>query len=270
MPRVTISIPLFNKERYIGETLESALRQTYRDIEVLVLDNCSTDRSYEIVTGHHDSRIRAIRHPTNLGITANFNSALEFARGEFVKLLCADDLLDPESIAKQVDALDAAGPKAAMAVSRHNLISARGRCIIKGTGVPGMSGFYTGPEAVRLIRDAAGNIFGAEAQLLFRKSALADIEWYRPGFTEIDFYFRLLTTGGVVVLPESLSSVRLSKSSASFRVAKTYADTFNASLEEAIESGRFGAVPPPSRTKRLRTAKHVAIFRAVQFVGARI
>jgi glycosyltransferase involved in cell wall biosynthesis len=270
MPRVTIAIPLFNKERYIAETLESALRQTYRDVEVLVLDNSSTDRSYDIVTAHHDSRVRAIRHPTNLGFTANFNSALELARGEFVKLLCADDLLEPESVAKQVDALDAAGPKATMAVSQHDIISARGRHLIKGTGVPGMSGFYTGPEAVRLIRDAAGNIFGTEGQLLFRRSALADIEWYRPGYTEIDFFLRLLTTGGVVVVPESLSSVRLSKSSASFRVAKTYADTFNKSLEEAIESGRFGAVPPPSRTKRLRTAKHVAIFRAVQFVGARI
>ncbi|HUP75951.1 MAG TPA: glycosyltransferase family 2 protein [Acidimicrobiales bacterium] len=270
MPRVTIAIPLFNKERYIGETLESALHQTFRDIEVLVLDNCSTDRSFDIVSEHPDSRIRAIRQPTNIGMTGNFNSALELARGEYVKLLCADDLLAPESIAKQVEALDAVGPKAAIAVSQHDLISARGRRLIKSTGVPGMSGYYTGPEAVRSIRDAAGNIFGTEAQVLFRKSALTDIEWYREGFTEIDFYLRLLTAGGAVVIPESLSSVRLSKASASFRVAKTYAETFNSSLERAIESGRFGAIPPPSRTKRLRTAKHVAIFRAVQFVGARI
>jgi glycosyltransferase involved in cell wall biosynthesis len=270
MPRVTIAIPLYNKERYISETLDSALGQTFRDIEVLVLDNCSTDRSFDIVNAHTDSRIRAIRQPTNLGMTGNFNSALELADGEFVKLLCADDLLAPESIAKQVEALDAAGPKAAMAVSQHDLISARGRRLIKGTGVPGMSGYYSGPEAVRSIREAAGNIFGTEAQLLFRKSSLKDIEWYREGFTEIDFFLRLLTTGGAVVVPESLSSVRLSKGSASFKVAKTYADNFNSSLERAIESGAFGAVPPPTRAKRLRTAKHVAIFRAVQFVGARI
>lgn len=270
MPRVTIAIPLFNKERYIAGTLESAVQQTFRDLEVLVVDNCSTDRSYDIVEAHRDPRIRLVRQPTNIGMIPNFNSALDQARGEFVKLLCADDLLAPESIAKQVEALDAAGPEASLVVSRHDLISAHGRRLIKGTGVPGMNGYYSGPDAVRLIRDVAGNIFGTEGQLLFRKSVLAGIEWYREGFTEIDFYLRLLTTGGVVVVPESLSSVRMSKGSASFRVAKTYADTFNTSLERAIESGRFGDVPPPSRTKRWRTAKHVAIFRAVQFVGARV
>jgi glycosyltransferase involved in cell wall biosynthesis len=269
MPRVTISIPLFNKVRYIEETLESALQQTYRDIEVVVLDNCSTDGSYEIVTAHRDPRLRVIRHPENIGITANFNAALESARGEFVKLLCADDLLERESIAKQVDALDAA-PHAAIAVSQHDFISARGRRIVRGAGMPGMTGYYSGPDAVRLVRQAAGNIFGTEAQVLFRRDALREIEWYREGYTEIDFFLRLLTVGGVVVVPESLSSVRLSKSSASFRAARTYARTFNESLERAIASGRFGDIPPPSPGRRLRTIKHVAVFRAVQFVGARI
>jgi glycosyltransferase involved in cell wall biosynthesis len=270
MPRVTISIPLYNKVRFIGETLESALEQTYRDIEVLVLDNCSTDGSYELVMAVDDPRIRVIRHDENRGMTANFNSALEFARGEFVKILCADDLLKPESIAKQVEALDATGDRAVLAVSQHDFISARGRTLIRGTGMPGMSGYYPAPEAVRMIRDAAGNIFGTEGQVLFRKSALANIVWYREGHTEIDFFLRLLTAGGLVVVPESLSSVRLSKTSASASVAKTYGDTFNAALEEAIESGQFGEVPPPRRKQRLRTAKHVAIYRAVQFVGARI
>ena len=270
MPRVTIAIPLFNKERYIAQTLASALGQSYRDIEVLVVDNCSTDASVDIVEANHDDRIRLVRQSTNIGMVGNFNSAIEHSRGEFVKLLCADDLLAPESVAKQVAALDAAGPKASLAVSQHDLISARGRRLIRGTGVPGMSGYYSGPETVRLIRDAAGNIFGTEAQVLFRRSVAAGIEWYRQGYTEIDFFLRLLTTGGIVVVPEPLSSVRMNKTSASFRVAKTYADTFNMSLEQAIESGCFGVIPPPTRTKRLRTAKHVAIFRAVQFVGARI
>ena len=270
MHRVTIAIPLYNKARYIGETLESALGQTYRDIEVLVVDNCSTDGSYEIVTGYQDSRIRAVRHPENLGLIANFNSALELAQGEFVKILCADDLLGPECVAKQVAALDAAGTKAAMAVSQHDFISAHGRRLIRHTGVPGMSGYYSPAETFRIIRDAAGNIFGTEAHVLFRKSALADIEWYREGYTEIDFFLRLLTTGGVVVLPESLSSVRMSTSSNSFRLARTYATTFNAAVAEAIESGRFGVVPPATRKHRLLTVKHVAVFRAIQFVGARI
>jgi glycosyltransferase involved in cell wall biosynthesis len=270
MPRVTIAIPLYNKARYIGQTLESALRQTYRDIEVVVVDNCSTDGSYEIVTTHHDSRIRVIRHAENIGLIANFNAALALAEGEFVKILCADDLLQPDCIAKQVEALDRAGPAAAMAVSQHDFISARGRPLIRGTGVPGMRGFYSAPDAVLMIRDAASNIFGTEAHVLFRRSALADIEWYRDGFTEIDFFLRLLTTGGVVVLPESLSSVRMSTSSTSFRIARTYARTFNAAVTDAIESGRFGAVPPVTRRHRLTTAKHVAIFRVVQFVGARI
>src|SRR5438552_1628138 len=160
MPSVTIAIPLYNKLHYIGATLESALQQTYRDIEVVVLDNCSTDGSYEYVKAHPDSRIRVIRHTENIGMVANFNSALENAQGEFVQILCADDLLKPHCIARQVAALDAAGPKAVMAVSQHDFISDRGRTLIRGTGVPGMSGYYPASEAVRTIRDATGNIFG--------------------------------------------------------------------------------------------------------------
>src|SRR5438477_4446241 len=207
MPRVTIAIPVYNKAPYIREALESAVGQTYRDLEVLVLDNCSSDGSYEIVTTYRDSRIRIVRHSVNIGLTATFNSALELAQGEFVKILCADDLLKPQCIARQVAALDAVGPKAVMAASQHDFISARGRWLVQGTAVPGMSGYYPASEAVRIIRDAAGNIFGAEGQILFRATALANIEWYRQGFTEIDFFLRLLTVGGLVVLPESLGAV---------------------------------------------------------------
>src|SRR5260221_4489251 len=98
-----------------------------------------------------------------------------------------------------------------MAVSQHDFISDRGRTLIRGTGVPGMSGYYPASEAVRTIRDAAGNIFGAEAQVLFRKSVLANIQWDRDGFTEIDFFLQLLSAGGASAGPEAMSAVRVDK-----------------------------------------------------------
>ena len=95
-PLVTIAIPTYNRAKFIRGAVECALGQTYPHVEVLVIDNCSTDRTQEIVSKVKDSRLRYVRNEHNLGMTGNFNRSLELFRGDYWVFLPDDDRLLPE------------------------------------------------------------------------------------------------------------------------------------------------------------------------------
>jgi glycosyltransferase involved in cell wall biosynthesis len=104
---VSIVIPCHNAERFLAETLESALGQTYRHIEVIVVDDGSTDNSAEIVRSYHD-RLKTQFGP-NRGASAARNLGTELTRGEFIQYLDADDLLPPDAIERRIAVLRESG-----------------------------------------------------------------------------------------------------------------------------------------------------------------
>lgn len=126
-PRVTVGLPVRNGEQYLDETLASLRRQTFRDFELIVGDNASTDRTREIVLRHAgpDRRIRYFRHPTNLGAARNYNEVFRRARGELFKWSADDDPCLPELLERCVRALDAR-PEAVLCFPRTRLIDANG------------------------------------------------------------------------------------------------------------------------------------------------
>lgn len=99
-PLISCIVPVFNGERYLWEALESIFAQTYRPIEVLVVDDGSTDGT-GAVAASYGSRLRYLWQP-NAGPAAARNRGLEAARGEFVAFLDADDLWHPEKLARQM------------------------------------------------------------------------------------------------------------------------------------------------------------------------
>src|SRR6267378_8178673 len=89
-------IPVYNGEKFIGETLESVAKQTLKPDRVIVLDNCSTDNTETVVKAFQGVKCEWIRNPKNLGLFGNCNRALEFAvEANYLNLLCADDLIEP-------------------------------------------------------------------------------------------------------------------------------------------------------------------------------
>jgi glycosyltransferase involved in cell wall biosynthesis len=91
-PKVTIQIPTYNQEQYIAQSLGSCLAQDYPNLEIVVADDCSTDRTREIVEGFNDPRIRYFRNHTNLGRVGNYRKALyEYSTGDWVVNLDGDD-----------------------------------------------------------------------------------------------------------------------------------------------------------------------------------
>lgn len=104
--KVSVIIPSFNREKYIRATIDSALSQTYENIEIVVVDDGSTDRSREILQGY-GNRIRLLEHEgrANRGQSAAINLAMHASQSDYVAILDSDDLWFPTKIEKQVDFL---------------------------------------------------------------------------------------------------------------------------------------------------------------------
>lgn len=105
-PLVTVFMPIYNSEKYIAESLESILRQTYRNLEIILVDDGSTDRSVEIVESYNDNRIKLIKNEKNMGIPYTRNVGLQNASGKFMAIMDSDDIALPERVEKQVEFLE--------------------------------------------------------------------------------------------------------------------------------------------------------------------
>lgn len=103
---VTVFIPMYNAEKYIKYSLESILNQTYKNIEILIIDDGSTDNSVSIVKQYNDKRIRLIKNGVNKGLPYTRNRALKEAKGKFFALMDADDISMKNRIEKEVDFLE--------------------------------------------------------------------------------------------------------------------------------------------------------------------
>jgi glycosyltransferase involved in cell wall biosynthesis len=107
-PRVSIGLPVYNGEKFLGEAVESILRQTFHDFELIISDNASTDKTEEISRTYagQDDRIRYVRNSENIGAASNFNQAFHLSSGEYFKWAAHDDLHKPDFLRKCVQALD--------------------------------------------------------------------------------------------------------------------------------------------------------------------
>lgn len=107
-PKVSVCIPTYNYGRFIAEAIESVLAQTFKDFELIVVDNCSTDNTRAVVEHYVniDPRIVYYCNESNIGMVGNWNRCLGYARGKYIKILCADDYLDNLHLEKCVTALE--------------------------------------------------------------------------------------------------------------------------------------------------------------------
>ena len=102
---VSVIVPVYNGERYLRESLDSILVQTYPNIEILVMDDASTDGTAPILETY-ESRVRIFRQPSNRGIYGNANDGIALARGEFICVYHADDIYAPTMVEREVEFLN--------------------------------------------------------------------------------------------------------------------------------------------------------------------
>jgi glycosyltransferase involved in cell wall biosynthesis len=109
VPKVSVVMSVFNAEPYLGEAIESILNQSFRDFELVIVDDASTDHSWETLSSYaeRDARIVPLRNPSNVGVVRSLNSGLDQSKGVIIVRQDADDISHPERIQRQLAFLDA-------------------------------------------------------------------------------------------------------------------------------------------------------------------
>ena len=125
MLAVSVAITAYNSGPWVAEAVRSALGQTMGDLEVVVVDDASSDDTYAAVAAIEDTRLRLYRNSTNLGEAANWNRTVSLCRSPLVKLLCSDDVLDPECVGKMSRLFS--HPSVGMVFSRRTILGDRSR-----------------------------------------------------------------------------------------------------------------------------------------------
>jgi hypothetical protein len=222
-PRVSVVVPAYNSVAFIDATMRSILAQTFTDFELLVSDHSSTNGTWEALQRFTDDpRVRLSRLPYGGGAPANFNAVTNLATGEFLKLVCGDDLLYPENLSLQVAAL-AAHPSAVLAASTRDIIDAAGTPVLRDRGLGGLRGEVTGKAAIRRTVLAGTNICGEPGSVLFRRDALSDVGGWDGRFPYVidqATYCAVLVRGSLMAVPGPLAAFRLSRSQWSVQLTR--------------------------------------------------
>lgn len=221
--RVTVAVPVYNGMPHIATAVESVLNQTYDHLELVVIDDGSTDGTGDYLRTLDDPRITLSPNPENLGIEGAWNRALDQSEhSPYWKLLCADDLLYPHCIATEVAALDAY-PEVAMTASRRTMVDDEGATLVKARGLVGMSGVVDGPAAVRRSIASGTNAIGEPTSVLVRSSALKAAGRFSAEhkyLIDFDMWARVLQQGKLYAIQEPLSAFRIGVLSDSLATVK--------------------------------------------------
>lgn len=202
--KCTVAIPVYNRRGLINQAVESALDQDVEGLEVLVVDNCSTDGTWEVLQGYRDPRLRLVRNPEQCRLFENFNRCLELSQGEYLRLLCSDDRLAPGCLEGEMRVLEAT-PRTVVLNTRGERLDPRGRHL-GWLGHHFRPGTYAGREAIRGILSFqvyyGYNPLNYPSGLLLRKAAALnaggfDVRMRLAG--DVDLFLRMLEIGDLTV-----------------------------------------------------------------------
>ncbi|WP_420574553.1 glycosyltransferase family 2 protein [Kordia sp.] len=209
MPFFSVIIPLYNKETYIQQTIDSVLRQSFTDFELLVLNDASTDNSMSVVSQYADKRIQLIENSKNLGLSATRNHGISKAIGTVIALLDADDLWLPnflETIKNMYDSF----PNASIFGTDYMESYASQEALTPHKNIA-----TSLKETSFLISDFfEASMFQpifCQSSIAFKKAICTEYDVFNPKITfaeDIDFYIKYGSKYQVAYHYEALSKVR--------------------------------------------------------------
>lgn len=244
-PVISVVMPVFNGETYLGEAIESVLIQTFTDFEFIIIDDGSTDNSAKILSSYSDKRIRIITNYNNRGCPNSLNLGLEASKGKYIARMDADDISLPQRFEKQVELLD-----------RNNNVGLLGSScyFIDESGHElGTSKVYNGKCSVH---------FMCHGSVLIRKSCLDKVGSYRAIIKyaeDCDLWLRLSEICDVANISEPLYRLRVHQQSLSSLNRKEQDLDASLAIEMAEERKRFGkdrlSTASPSEARAIRDQK---------------
>ena len=221
LPTLSVLMPVYNGMEYLIPAIDSILAQTYRDFELIIVNDGSTDGTQSIIESYLDPRIVAISQK-NQGVARSLNNGLDLARGKYIRRHDADDTSSPDSFQIQIDFLEK-HPEYVMVCGQQAFMTASGK-IARRFRLPN-AGFFKGRDVVDLefshftISSSSPVVHGTAC---FRRAEVIQLGKYRTEFTvseDNDLWLRLLEKYKIAVLNECSYFMRLHGSSATQRHA---------------------------------------------------
>ena len=236
-PILSVLMPVFNSEQFVAEAIESILNQTFKDFEFLILDDASTDRSFEIIKDfeNKDSRIKVYQNEKNLGVVESRNKLINLSKGKYIAWLDSDDIALPNRFEKQIKFLED-HPEIGMTGAYPIIIDENGKKIRKWW-------FETDPQKLKI--ELFFHSPFLSSSIVIRKSALPQ-NYYDSRFPvaeDFDLYSKIAEGFDIANIPEFLVKYRinskgLSKSNTekmerlSLLVIKEHAERLGIDLDE--------------------------------------
>jgi len=221
-PVVSICVPIYNGASYLRECLDSILAQTFPDFEVLIVDDQSTDESYEIAQRYasRDPRFRVMRNQHNLGLVGNWNQCVLLARGEWIKFLFQDDLLEAKCLERM---LSVCRPDTSIVACKRKVIyeevskdlQERFERYIGRYNMDRVFNNETNISPESFCRAVLDNWFcnfiGEPTVVLLRRSVFSRFGFFNSQLIQVcDFehWIRVASNTGIIYVPEFLASFR--------------------------------------------------------------
>ncbi len=231
-PLVSICIPTFNAAAWIVECIESALAQSYPCLEVLIVDDASTDQTVKLIHAIDDPRIRLEINPQNIGLAPNWNRCIELARGDFIKFLFHDDILYPDCVEKMMQ-LILSNEQIGLVFSPRDIILENApqdeltriwlkNCATLHTRFRQLEPVNHGKDlfAQYLREGFRGNWIGEPSSVLVRKRCFSSLGMFDSKLRQVcdvEMWLRIMFFHDIGFLPEKHSAFRLHGDSTSRR-----------------------------------------------------
>ena len=269
MPSVSVCVPAYEAASFVERTVDSVLAQTRDDWELVVVDDASTDGTWDVLQRYTDDpRVRLFRNERNLGAAATWNRVVSLATAPYVKVLCSDDVLRPTCLEQQAQVLDDdRSGRLQLVVARRDIVDAADRVLIAGRGLNGLSGRVDGAAAMRHLVARGTNLFGEPSVTMFRRATLDDVGGFDARWhymIDLAAYAAVLKRGDLFAIDGTLAAFRVGPHSWSARLAATQGREFRAFIRSVADDPYF-AVPSRQRVIGQARATAVAIGRGAVF-----
>ena len=216
-PAVSVCLPVYNGERFLAQAIQSVLEQSYTDFELLIIDDCSTDSSPEIIERFalSDKRIRRLKNNQNLGLFENYNECMRQASGRYIKLFAQDDIFHPAILEKMVGVLETK-QEVALVTCAKEWVNEAGE-VIEATTEKALRTLKPfdqdrqrpGKEAMLETFHHLVNWLGEPCTSMFRsayKGSGFDIRFKQVG--DLEYWYRILQNGDHYFLSQELCKFR--------------------------------------------------------------
>lgn len=230
-PLVSICIPTYNGQKFLEACLDSVVNQTYKNIEIIIVDDRSKDNTIEIIERYtaKDSRIKLYCNEINLGLVGNWNKCLEFATGEWIKFLFQDDFFTSDCIEIMVNSLsdsDEIVTSGRRLILDESLDAATKKYSINETltfeklGIISNEPVYITPQKIAkfIVDNIYINFIGEPTVIMFKKEVVKELGTFNPDLIQIcdlEYFLRIACNYGIKYIPQPLTYFRVHKGSAS-------------------------------------------------------